>query len=123
MTLPTMASSTPPSSDETASVTRVRQLAAVMMKVSWPWVALMVVAAVVSTIHLDISERHKLSGSIAVTSLTAVLLALIWLPALLRVLGVAGGGVKTPAGEATTPGLARLFDAVDPEMKRDTLPF
>ncbi len=92
------------------------------MAVSRPWAVAMVFAAVLSSLHVNVSEKHDLSGSIGVTSITVALLVLIWLPSLLRVLGIAGGGVKTPAGEATTPGLAALFDTFDPQTKREALP-
>lgn len=82
----------------------------------------MLVAAVISAVRLDFGGGRAVSGSVGVTALTAVFVALIWLPGLLRVLGIAGGGVKTPAGEATTPGLGKLFDLVDPETKRETFP-
>ena len=107
---------------DSAAVASIRALSALVTQISRPWAALMVVAAVASTLHLNISEKHDLSGSVAVSALTVALLALIWLPSLLRVLGVAGGGVKTPAGEAATPGLARLFDPIDPQTKRETFP-
>jgi hypothetical protein len=101
---------------------RFRGLSAIIMQVSWLWAGTMVVAALISTLRIDVSPEHKISGSVGVTNLTALLLALIWLPALLRILGVAGGGVKTPAGEATTPGLAAVFEWFDAEVKRDTIP-
>ena len=107
---------------DSAAVASIRALGALVTQISRPWAALMVVAAVASTLHLNVSEKHDLSGSVAVSALTVALLALIWLPSLLRVLGVAGGGVKTPAGEAATPGLARLFDPIDPQTKRETFP-
>ena len=79
---------------DSAAVASIRALGALVTQISRPWAALMVVAAVASTLHLNVSEKHDLSGSVAVSALTVALLALIWLPSLLRVLGVAGGGVK-----------------------------
>src|SRR5690242_16925225 len=98
------------------AVARFRGLSASITQVPKLWVGTMLVAALISTLHIDISPEHKVSGSVGVTGLTALLLALIWLPALVRILGIAGGGVKTPAGEATTPGLARVFEWFDPEF-------
>ena len=82
----------------------------------------MVFAALASSVHLDVNPHHQLSGSVAVSTLTPVFLALIWLPALLRLLTLAGGNVKTPIGEASTPGISRLFEPLDTQTKRDTLP-
>jgi hypothetical protein len=99
-----------------------RELGDVVMYVPRPWLALVLFAAAVSTIRLNFGGGHSVSGAVSVTALTAVLFALIWLPALLRVLAIAGGGIKTPAGEATTPGLGSLFNSVDPATKRETFP-
>jgi hypothetical protein len=104
------------------AVERFHGFSALVMQVSTPWASTMIVAAVISTLHIDVSPDHKVSGSVGVTSLTALLLALVWLPPLLRILGIAGGGVKTPAGEATTPGLAHVFEWFDAEVKRETIP-
>jgi hypothetical protein len=40
-----------------------------------------------------------LSLTFHVTTITALFFALIWLPALLRVFALLGGGIKTPFGE------------------------
>jgi hypothetical protein len=50
------------------------------------------------------------------------LVALVWLPALLGVFAVAGGGLTTPAGEATTGGLLDVLKALDPTTGREVLP-
>jgi hypothetical protein len=102
--------------------TSLRELGDVVMYVPRPWLALVLFAAAVSAIRLNFGGGHAVSGAVSVTALTAVLIALIWLPALLRVLAIAGGGIKTPAGEATTPGLGSLFNAIDPATKRETFP-
>jgi hypothetical protein len=92
------------------------------MFVPRPWLGLVLLAAAVSAVRLNFGGDHAVSGTISVSALTAILLAMIWLPALVRVLAIAGGEIKTPAGQATTPGVGRLFDRVDPETKRETFP-
>lgn len=37
-------------------------------------------------------------------------------------IAIAAGGVKTPAGEASTTGLFAVLDSLEPETKRNTLP-
>jgi hypothetical protein len=104
------------------TIARFTQLTQLVLRLSRPWVATMLVVASLSTIHITVDHHHRLSGSFGIGGTTVVLLALIWLPAAIRVLSVAGGGIKTPAGEATTPGLLEVFAALDPQTKRDTLP-
>jgi hypothetical protein len=98
------------------------QLAALVRDVPGWWKGLMITVAVVSAVHINIDAKHHATGSFAVGTLTAVALGLIWLPALVTVLGVSGGGLKTPAGEATTPGLAKLLEHVPADLKRETFP-
>ena len=93
-----------------------------VLKVPNVWAVTIVIAAVLSAVHISVSSTGEVSGSFAASTLTGVLIALIWLPALLRVIALAGGGIKTPAGEATTGGLLALIAAFEPETKREALP-
>lgn len=53
------------------------------------------------------------------TSTTVALVALIWLPSLVRLISLLGGGVKTSVGEASTPGLLDHFStAIDSSIKK-----
>ena len=72
--------------------------------------------------RIDVSSTGAVSGSFHPTTLTAVLVALIWLPALVGILALAGGVIKTPAGEASTAGLFDLIESLDPDSKRNYLP-
>ena len=92
-----------------------RALSRVAVAVSWPWAIAMLVGAVLSALHVERSANGELSGSFEITTMTAVFAALVWLPALLRIFGVAGGAVKTPAGEATTGGFVAVLSSLDPE--------
>jgi hypothetical protein len=92
------------------------------MRVSPWWTALMLIAALISAFHVNVTTRGDFSGSFAPSTLSGVLVALVWLPALLRVIALAGGGVKTPAGEATTGGLLSLIGGLSAERKREALP-
>lgn len=94
--------------------------ASVQLKRWWTWT--MVAAAVLSTLRVERVANGDLGVTFRLTALTAILLALIWLPAVLRVIVVGGGSIKTPAGEATTRGLLDVLGSLDAETKRDTLP-
>lgn len=78
------------------------------------WIVIVLVAALVSTISVGRTSGGGWSVTFQVTTVTVVLVGLIWLPAVLRLLALAGGGLKTPAGEVTTPGLAELLRSLDP---------
>lgn len=101
------------------------QINAVMraaLKIPKAWAITMAVAAVLSAVHVSVSTGGDVGGSFAPSALSGVLIALIWLPALLRIVALAGGGIKTPAGEASTGGLLALIASFEPETKRDALP-
>jgi hypothetical protein len=47
------------------------------------------------------------------TAITAGLIALIWLPSLLKIIALNGGGLKTPLGEATAGGMTEILRIVN----------
>jgi hypothetical protein len=52
---------------------------------------------------------------------TVVLVALAWLPSVIRLVATAGGTLKTPIGEAASPGLGAVFDKLSPAVAQDIL--
>jgi hypothetical protein len=107
---------------DAAAIQRMRSVLSVAMEVSRPWTIAMIVAAVLSAAHVNVTADGDVSGDARLTTLTAVFVALIWLPSLLRVVGLAGGAIKTPAGEASTTGLLDVLKSLDPDTKRERLP-
>jgi hypothetical protein len=89
------------------------------------WILVVVLAAVLSLFEISSGTDGKFTFSFRFTAITAGLVALVWLPALLKIVALTGGGVKTSFGEATSPGLGGLLPlltALDPDTKRETLP-
>lgn len=93
-----------------------------------PRLWLLTAAAVIllSMIDVSYSSQTGWSFSFAIKSITAVMFGLVWLPVLLRILAVSGGGIKTGAGEANTPGLISLLpkliatlDSVEPTLGKE----
>lgn len=84
------------------------------------WVVLLTIAALLSTIRLE-HAAHQFVWSFQVTTITAVLLALAWLPALLSVIALTGGNIKTSAGEASTGGLLGFFQGLPKEQREASL--
>ncbi|MBD0335415.1 MAG: hypothetical protein ICV62_08000 [Cyanobacteria bacterium Co-bin13] len=89
------------------------------------WLLTAVPAILLSMVDVAYSSQTGWSFSFGIKSITAVMFGLIWLPVLLRILAVAGGGIKTGAGEANTPGLISLLprliaaiDSVEPSLDK-----
>jgi hypothetical protein len=86
------------------------------------WLGLLSALAVVSAFDVHRSENNGYTVDFRVTWITGLLVALIWLPSLLHVIAIAGGNVKTPAGEATTGGLLAILGNLDASGRRQVLP-
>jgi hypothetical protein len=56
-----------------------------------------------------------------VTAITATLIALTWLPVVVKVYTLVGGSVKTPVGEVTSRGLQDLANDLPPDARRAAL--
>jgi hypothetical protein len=86
------------------------------------WIALLVVAAFMSMFEVTRAADSGLTVIFRLTPVTAALVALLWLPTLIRVWALGGGTVKTPAGEATFAGIPLdLLRELDVETRREAL--
>jgi len=82
------------------------------------WLIAGVIFIILSMFTVSWAPSKEASASFQVTGTTAIFLALLWLPSLLRVFALAGGGIKTPAGEINTgEGIDKLLTL----LKQDTL--
>src|ERR1041385_1327027 len=84
------------------------------------WIAVVVVATLASLVRVT----HSPTGTtieVRVTTVSAVLVALLWLPTLLRVIALTGGNLKTSAGEASTSGLLEPFRELPPDQQEESL--
>lgn len=70
------------------------------------WKVIGTVFVILSMFDITRVAKGEFSFAFRVTNTTAIFLALIWLPALMRVFALVGGNVKTPVGEITSSGLA-----------------
>jgi hypothetical protein len=86
------------------------------------WVALVALGVVLSTIQIATGGRDGTAFSFHVTTVTAFLIALVWLPPLIKVIVLAGVTLKGPGGEATTSGLFGILRLLDPEAQENALP-
>jgi hypothetical protein len=77
----------------------------VVMEIPTIWIWAMIALAVLSCIQLDHPAHGGLAVSFSVGTTTVAVVALIWLPALLRLLSLTGGRVKAAGLEASAKGL------------------
>jgi hypothetical protein len=87
------------------------------------WLLAAFLVILLSMVDITYSTQAGWAFSFGIKSITAVIFGLVWLPVLLRILAVSGGGIKTAAGEANTPGLISLLpkliaviDSVEPSL-------
>ena len=98
---------TPPQAERArVSPEQAEAFARIALKLSRPWTIAMIVVAVISAVDVDREPGGGVSLHVEVGSATLAAIALIWLPAVLRLLSLTGGGVKAFGVEASTGGLA-----------------
>ena len=74
----------------------------------WPWWGFVLAAALLSAVKVSWKDGD-LSIALDVNGVTAALIALMWLPSVLRVIAWTGGSFKTAAGEASSGGFLSLI--------------
>jgi hypothetical protein len=99
----------------------VSQMMKLVAAIPTPWCILILAMAFVSTLEVTLAPSGW-TATFNVSSVTVAVLGLLWLPVLIKVLALAGGSMKTPAGEATSGGLIEVIRALTPEAKREALP-
>jgi hypothetical protein len=100
------------------------ELARIMLRVPRAWLAAVIVAALLSTFEISRSAGSGLSLTFHITTTTAILIALVWLPAVVAVLAGAGTGGRpeAAAGEVASAGALGALQALDPKTKQEVLP-
>lgn len=81
------------------------------------WLLISSIFVLLSMFNVGWTPQKGLSLAFQVTTTTAIFFALIWLPVLLGIFALVGGGVKTPAGEFTSSGLSTFLQ----HLESDTL--
>ncbi len=107
----------------TVSLQQVRYLInTVLLPIPWPWLAAMAFAILLSLFTVTQTAKDGITVSFQLTAITAGLFALVWLPFLLKVIALTGGGIKGLGGEATVAGILEIVDRLEPSDRRDALP-
>src|SRR5262245_23209674 len=104
------------------SLNQVKALFGLLLPLPPFWLAGVGLAAVLSLFQVTQTADGHMVFVMQVSTITAVFVALAWLPALLKVFALAGFDVKTAVGEASTNGLGDLLPLLDPGSRRAALP-
>lgn len=84
------------------------------------WIVVVVIATLASLVRITNSPTGT-TIEFRVATVSAALVALLWLPTLLRVIALTGGNLKTSAGEASTSGLLDHFRDLPPDQQEESL--
>jgi len=79
------------------------------------WLLISSIFVLLSMLNVEWTPQKGLALAFQVTTTTAIFFALIWLPVLLGIFALVGGGVKTPAGEFTSSGLSTFLQYLEPD--------
>ena len=104
------------------TVEKIEQLIRVLSPLPEAWVVVVAVAAILSAFEVTLTEKGGVAIAFRLTAITVTLIGLVWLPFLLRLIALTGGGLKTAAGEASMGGLLELLRNLDPNVQQETLP-
>ena len=112
---------TPTGNPSPIRIATVDELLRAVVVVPPRWLGLIVAAGLVSCFEVS-SGPGGTTVTIQVSPVTVGLVALAWAPALIRVIALAGGALKTPLGEASSGSLIDLLRSLDVDTQRDALP-
>lgn len=93
----------------------------VLLPVPRPWLVALSVAIVISLFDITATPDKVTTIAFRFTSVTAALLGLVWLPFLLKVLALTGGGLSAMGAEASFKGLADVLNLLEPSERREAV--
>jgi hypothetical protein len=94
----------------------------ILLPIPWLWLLVASIATIISLFKVTRSPEGLYTVSFQLTWVTVLLLALVWLPYLLKVLALSGGGLTVMGGEASFQGLGDFLSQLSPEAEREVLP-
>jgi len=107
---------------EKISIDKIKELMAIILPIPRWWLFGIATVFVFSSFEIKRTDSGLFAGSFRISGVGLALLALVWLPVLLKLIGLTGIGLKTSGVEASTGGLLELLKALDPSAQRETLP-
>ncbi|NEO82658.1 MAG: hypothetical protein F6J87_00070 [Spirulina sp. SIO3F2] len=85
------------------------------------WFRTVLVLAILSIFDLTWTSQAGLSIQMQVSNTTVLILAFMWLPAVLQLFALVGGAIRAPGAEFSSPGLEQLLQAVMPEAQDEVM--
>jgi hypothetical protein len=117
---------TPPEQALSSSKDPIDRIRSLMDHVLLPtprtWYLAVCIAVLLSLFQISRTPAGAVDIQFSMGTLSAVLIALVWLPFLLKVVALGGGSLKIPQAETTLPGLWDLLSRLDPETQLQVLP-
>jgi hypothetical protein len=99
-----------------------KSIGEIVLSIPLLWIAVVSVATFVSLFQVTRTPEGLYEVSFSLTWVTVLLLALIWLPILVKGLVISGGVLKALGGEASFVGLKDLLSQLSPEVGSEVLP-
>jgi len=93
-----------------------------LLRIPKAWAGVIAITAILSAFELGTTADGRVTAAFRINAITVGLMALLWLPAVLRFIALAGGGLKALGVEASTPGLWELLRHLDTGTQREALP-
>ena len=97
---------------ESVSPEQTQAFLSLIMTLSWWWAAGLIIVAVLSSVHVAHPASGGINVRVALGTPALVAIALIWLPAVVRLLSLTGGGFKAFGIEASTGGIRDVPEAL-----------
>ena len=107
---------------EKITIDKIKELLAIILPIPRWWLVGIVIVFLFSSFEIRRTDSGLFVGSFRISGVGIALLALAWLPVLIKLIGLTGIGLKTSGVEASTGGLLELLKALDPNAQRETLP-
>lgn len=111
------------SGERKVSVEEIRDLIdRVLLPIPRPWLIALSLATFLSLFKISQTTEGGVLVGFEFTAISVTLLALFWLPFLLKVIALRGGSLKALGTEATFGGLMDIVSRLDPSDRREALP-
>jgi len=104
------------------SFEKIKELLEIILPIPRWWMICIAIVLLFSSFEVRRTDAGMFTGSFRINSIGVALFALMWLPVLLKLIGLTGFGLKASGVEASSGGLLEFLKDLDPVVQRETLP-
>lgn len=104
------------------STEKVKELLAIILPIPRWWMICIGIVFLFSSFEVSRADTGLFTGSFRINAIGVALFALMWLPVLLKLIGLTGFGLKASGVEASSGGLLEFVKDLPPSVQRETLP-